>query len=54
VPRWRTEVLGVAATRRRVGLPGEAVVVIGAAPAGVGGPDREGPPGAGTNDDGKG
>ena len=50
VPRWRTEVLGVAATQPRVGLPGEAVVVIGAAPAGVGGPDREGPPGAGTND----
>jgi hypothetical protein len=49
-PRWRTEVLGAAATQLRVCLPGEAVVVIGAAPAGVGGPDREGPPGAGTND----
>ena len=41
-PRWRTEVLGAAATQLRVCLPGEAVVVIGAAPAGVGGPDREG------------
>ena len=48
-PRWRTEVLGVAATQLRVCLPGDAVVVIGAAPAGVGGPDREGPPGARTN-----
>ena len=49
-PRRRTDALGAAATQLRVCLPGNAVVVIGAAPAGVGGPDREGPPGAGTND----
>src|SRR4029450_1487725 len=49
-PRWRTEVLGVAATQLRASLPGDAVVVIGAAPAGVGGPVREGPPGVRAND----
>jgi hypothetical protein len=49
-PRWRTVALGAAATQLWACLPGNAVVVIGAAPAGVGVPDREGPPGAGTND----
>jgi hypothetical protein len=40
----------VAAAQHWACLPGKAVVVIGAAPAGVGGPDREGPPGALTDD----
>ena len=35
-PRRRTDALGAAATRLRACLPGNAVVVIGAAPAGVG------------------
>jgi hypothetical protein len=37
-PRWRTVALGAAAAHRRAGLPLHAVVVIGAAPAGVGVP----------------